>query len=106
MLIRVAHETDAAAMAHVMVDSYLAGHRDQMPAEVWAKRAQEWTYAESEQGWARTLHAIATDADPQECIYVAEAAGGELVGLAMGGPATTEGLPHMGEVYALYVWPS
>ena len=106
MLIRVARETDAAAMARVMVDTYLAAHRDQQPEEVWAKRAQEWTYAESEQGWARTLRAIATDADPQECIYVAEAAGGELVGLAMGGPATTEGLSHTGEVYALYVWPS
>jgi GNAT superfamily N-acetyltransferase len=102
MLIRVAREADAAAMAHVMVDTYMAAHRDQMSPEAWAKRAQEWTYADSEQGWARELRAIAADASPQECIYVAEA-DGELVGLAMGGPAKTEGLPHTGEIYALYV---
>jgi ribosomal protein S18 acetylase RimI-like enzyme len=103
MLIRIAREADAAAMARVMVDTYLATHRDQMPPEAWAKRAQEWTYAESERGWAGTLREIAADARPQDCIYVAEAAGGELVGLAMGGPAKTDGLPHTGEVYVLYV---
>jgi ribosomal protein S18 acetylase RimI-like enzyme len=103
MLIRVAREADAAAMAHVMVDTHMAAHRDQMPPEAWAKRAQEWTYADSEQGWARELRTIAVDASPQECIYVAEAAGGELVGLVMGGPTNTEGLPHTGEVNALYV---
>jgi len=103
MIIRAAREVDAAAMARVMVDTYLAAHRDHMPAEAWAKRAQEWTYAESEQGWARELREIASDADTQQCLYVAEAADGELVGLAMGGPAKTEGLPTTGEVYALYV---
>jgi ribosomal protein S18 acetylase RimI-like enzyme len=102
MLIRVARQEDAAAMARVMVDTYLAAHRDQVPAEVWAKRAQEWTYDVSEQGWARTLRAIAADVNPQECVYVAEA-GGELVGLSMGGPAKTDGFPQTGEVYALYV---
>ena len=106
MLIRVAREADAAAMARVMVDTYLAAHRDQMPAEAWAKRTQEWTYADSEQGWARTLRAIAADAGPQDCIYVAEADGGELVGLALGGLAETEGFPQTGEVNLLYVRPS
>jgi GNAT superfamily N-acetyltransferase len=103
MMIRAAREADAPAMGRVMVDTYLAAHRDQMPAEVWARRAQEWTYAESEQGWARTLREIADDPDAQDCIYVAEEPDGDLVGLAMGGPAKTEGLTRTGEVYALYV---
>src|SRR5215210_8947781 len=105
MLIRVAREEDAAAMAQVIVDSWLAAHRDQMPAEAWEKRAKEWTYADSERGWARTLREIAADPSPQDCIYVAEAAGGELVGVTMGGPAKTAGLPTTGEIYALYVRP-
>jgi GNAT superfamily N-acetyltransferase len=106
MLIRIAREEDAAAMARVIVDSWLVAHRDQIPAEAWEKRAKEWTYAESEQAWARTLRAIAADASPQDCIYVAEVADGELVGLVMGGPAETEGLPTTSEINALYVRPS
>jgi len=106
MLIRVAREADAAAMAHVMVDTWLVAHRDQIPPEAWAKRAKEWTYAESEQGWARTLREIAEDADSKDCIYVAETTDGDLVGLAMGGTAKTAGLPTTGEVYALYVLPN
>jgi ribosomal protein S18 acetylase RimI-like enzyme len=102
MIIRVAREEDAPAMGRVMVDTYLAAHRDQMPAEAWAKRAQEWTYEVSEQGWARTLREIAADASSQKCIYVVEE-GGDVVGLIMGGPAETDGLPQTGEVYALYV---
>lgn len=102
MIIRLAREEDAVAMGRVMVDTYLAAHRDQMPADVWAKRAEEWSYEESAQGWARTLRAIAEDPNPRECIYIAEEAG-ELVGLAMGGPAKGEDLPHVGEIYALYI---
>ena len=88
-------------MGRVMVDTFLAAHRDQMSAEAWAKRAQEWTYEDSERGWARTLHEIAAGAS--ECIYVAEEPGADLVGLVMGGLAKTDALPQLGEVYALYV---
>jgi ribosomal protein S18 acetylase RimI-like enzyme len=101
MLIRLAREADAPAMGRVMVDAYLAAHRDQMPAEAWTKRAQEWTHEVSAQGWASTLRAIA--AGGQECIYVAVEAAGEIVGLAMGGPSQAEDRPQTGEVSALYV---
>ncbi|MDQ2997529.1 MAG: GNAT family N-acetyltransferase [Chloroflexota bacterium] len=101
MLIRVARENDAPALGRVMVDTHLAAHRDQIPAQAWAKRAEEWTYAVSEQGWASTLREIAAGA--HECIYVAEVAGGEVVGLVMGGAAQTDLLPQSGEVFALYV---
>jgi len=43
MILRTAHETDVPAMGQVIVATYLAAHRDQMPEEAWAKRAEEWT---------------------------------------------------------------
>src|SRR5689334_19377942 len=71
MIIRAAHEADAPAMGQVMVATYLAAHRDQMPDAAWTKRAEEWTPEVSADGWARRLRAIATDERPQDCIYVA-----------------------------------
>jgi ribosomal protein S18 acetylase RimI-like enzyme len=102
MMIRAAREADAPAMGRIMVTTYLAAHHDQMPAEAWAKRAEEWTPEVSAQGWARTLHEIATDEQPQDCIYVV-VDDGEIVGLAMGGSANAEELPQTGAVYALYI---
>ncbi len=102
MIIRAAHEADAPAMGRVMVETYLAAHRDHLPAEAWAKRAEEWTPEVSAQGWARTLREIATGEGQHECIYVAVDEGGEIIGLAMGGLAADE-LPQTGAVYALYV---
>lgn len=103
MIIRAAREADALAMGHVMVDTYLAAHRDQMPAEAWAKRAEEWTPEVSAQAWATTLREIAADTSLRECIYVAVEESGELIGLAMGGPANADDLPRTGAVYALYI---
>lgn len=85
MMSRTACEADAPAMGRVGVESYLAAHRDQMPAVVWEKRAREWTPELSAQNWVRTLREIAADDDPRECIYVAVDEAGEIVGLAMGG---------------------
>ena len=70
-------------MGQVMVTTYLAAHRDQMPEEALAKRAEEWT--------------------PEDCIYVAVDDGGAIVGLAMGGPVTAEERPQTGVVYALSI---
>src|SRR5215208_3545700 len=103
MIIRAAHEADAPAMGQVMVATYLAAHRDQQPAEVWAKRAEEWTPEVSAQGWARTLREIASGERSQDCIYVAVGEGNETIGLAMGGPANAEELSQTGAVYALYI---
>jgi ribosomal protein S18 acetylase RimI-like enzyme len=90
-------------MGRVMVDTYLAAHRDQMPAEAWAKRAREWTHEVSAQAWATTLREIAAGQPFHECIYVAVDEVGEIIGLAMGGPANADDLPQTGAVYALYV---
>jgi ribosomal protein S18 acetylase RimI-like enzyme len=51
----------------------------------------------------RTLCTIAAGERLHECIYVAVEEGGELVGLAIGGPANAEDLPQIGAVFALYV---
>jgi ribosomal protein S18 acetylase RimI-like enzyme/8-oxo-dGTP pyrophosphatase MutT (NUDIX family) len=102
LIIRPAREADAPAMGLLMVTTYLAAHRDQMPAEVWAKRQAEWTPEVSAQGWARTLRELAADGEASACIFVAEE-GGELLGLVMGGPAGAELLPQTGAVYSLYV---
>jgi len=103
MIIRAAREADAPAMGQVMVATYLAAHRDQMPVEAWAKRVQEWTPPVSAQGWARTLREIAAGERLHECIYVAVEEDGNLVGLAMGGPANAEEQSQTGAVYALYI---
>lgn len=103
MIIRAAREADAPALGQVMVATYLTAHRDQMPEEAWAKCAEVWTPAVSAAGWARTLRAIASGDQPQDCLYVAVDEAGAIVGLAMGGPANAEELPQTGAVYALYV---
>jgi ribosomal protein S18 acetylase RimI-like enzyme len=89
-----------------MVDSFLAAHLGQIPEEAWHKRKDEWTYAVSEAGWARTLAGIEDGTLPRTCIYVAVDSAedeGAVVGLVMGGPA--EFTPDTGEINALYVQP-
>jgi GNAT superfamily N-acetyltransferase len=89
-------------MGQLMVTTYLAAHRDQIPPEVWVKRKEEWTAEVSAEGWRRPLRELDTNAGALECIYVAEESG-ELLGLAMGGPAADEHHPQTGAVYLLYV---
>src|SRR5919202_2332488 len=103
MIIRAAYEADAPAMGRIMVETFLVAHRDQMPAEAWAKRAQEWTPEVSAQGWAKALREIAAGKRLHECIYIAVDEGGEIISLAMGGPAEADDRPQIGAVYVLYV---
>lgn len=86
-------------MGRVMVDTYLTAHHGQMPEEAWQKRKTEWTYDVSASGWARTIAKI-NDGNGAECIYVAVAEAGEVVGLAMGHSAATA---QIGEIGSLYV---
>lgn len=108
MIVRVAQELDAPAMARVMVDTYLSAHKGQIPEGAWLKRREEWTYEVSEQAWARTLRAIADGSSPHDCIYVAvDTTPGKgddkIIGLIMGGPAGVGPWENAGEIYALYV---
>jgi ribosomal protein S18 acetylase RimI-like enzyme len=105
MRLRAAVPQDAAALARVIVDSGRAAHRGQVPDEVLARVPLDEAYAQSERNWLRTLHEIADDPQPHECIVVAEDAHGVVVGLAMGGPARGDAPDGAGEVYVLYVLP-
>jgi GNAT superfamily N-acetyltransferase len=105
--VRPARLDDAPAMARVFVDSFHTAHRGQMPDWLIETR----TYAASERGWRRNLAELADDAEPDRCLFVAEAAGGEVVGVAMGGPPKpwpaddAARRAATGELYALYVHP-
>ena len=82
MRIREAELSDATAMARVSVESYRAAHRDHLPEQ----SLMQFTYAESERNWARTLRELSASADREEYIYVAEFDTGDSIGAAMGGP--------------------
>ncbi len=101
MRIREAELRDAAAMARVMVDSYRAAHRDQIPEE----SLMQFTYEESERNWARAIREFSEAAERQEYIYVAENEEGLLVGVAMGGPERSNHPLYTGEIYVLYLLP-
>jgi ribosomal protein S18 acetylase RimI-like enzyme len=84
--LRRASPTDAPAMARVIVDTWFATHRQQVSAQVLQKRQDEWGYAESEQGWRRTIRdadgtsaqvLVATDEDRIVAIAASEVTGAD-----------------------------
>lgn len=105
-MIRPATMADATAMAQVMVDTWLAAHRGQVPDGQWQRRREEWSYADSERGWRNLLTEIADGSNTEDCVYVAVTDGGEVVGVAVGCPAESDLLPNAAEVSALYVRPT
>jgi ribosomal protein S18 acetylase RimI-like enzyme len=105
MTIRTAQIEDAPAMARVMVDTFLAAHRGQIPEAAWEKRRQEWTYAVSGNAWARSLGEMAAGDSPGEYLCVGEDETGTVVGLASGYPARDAG-ERVGAIGCLYVLPS
>ena len=64
--------------------------------------AADWTPEVSAQAWARELREIAAGTGSHECLYVAVDEGGELIGLAMGGPAGADELLGGGGYFAPY----
>ena len=105
-MIRPATMADASAMAQVMVDTWLAAHRGQVPEGQWQRRHDEWSYADSERGWCNLLTELADGSNTEDCVYVAVTAEGEVVGVAVGCPAEVDLLPNAAEVSALYVRPT
>ena len=102
MRIREARLGDEAAMARVSVDSYRAAHRDQIPEE----SLMRYTYEESERNWARTLRELSENDEREEYIYVAENDAGDIIGIAMGGPESSNHPLYTGEIYFLYLLPA
>jgi ribosomal protein S18 acetylase RimI-like enzyme len=102
MRIREAKLDDEAAMAHVSVDSYRAAHRDQISEE----SLMLYTYEESECNWARALRELSEDDEREEYIYVAENDAGDIIGIAMGGPESSNHPLYTGAIYFLYLLPA
>ncbi len=104
LIIRAAQLDDVPAMGRLTVATFLAEHRGQIPEELWAKRRDEWSAADSARNWARTLQAIADGTSPRVCIYLAvDELDDEVIGIAMGQPAHEEPWANTGVITVLYV---
>jgi GNAT superfamily N-acetyltransferase len=106
MRVRDAVVNDAPAMGRLMVESFLAASRGQMPEAAFQKRVEEWTPEVSAHGWARALAQLADGNPERNVILVAEGDDGDLLGLASGGAAEREVNGTVAEIGALYVLPS
>ena len=65
-----------------------------------------YTYEESERNWARTLCELSEDDEREEYIYVAENDAGDIIGIAMGGPESSNHPLYTGAIYFLYLLPA
>ena len=104
--VRAATLGDVTGMARVFVDTFRSAHHGQVPEDLLLER----TYETSARGWDRTLREIGATDDPDEHVLVAVDRAGEIVGVAMGGPARPWAADDSsrvrcptGECYALYV---
>ncbi len=104
-VIRAPVPDDAPAMGRVMVESFLAAHRGQMPEEAWRKRVDEWTPEVSARGWARAIASLVDGTDARDVLLVAEDEPGVLSGLVSGTPAEDVPSGATAEIGALYVLP-
>ena len=65
-----------------------------------------YTYEESERNWARTLRELNEADVREEYIYVAENDAGDIIGIAMGGPESSNHPLYTGAIYFLYLLPA
>ena len=93
--IRSANPADAGAVARVHVDSWRTTYAGIVPAEYLAGLS----YQVSESRWTHTL----TTGQPDTSNFVAETAGGEIVGFAGGGPEREGNRTYPGELYVIYL---
>jgi GNAT superfamily N-acetyltransferase len=105
MKVRAAVTGDAPAMGQVMVEAWLAAHRDQMPDRLWQKRVDEWTPDVSAHAWARLLTEQADGDHPRVVVLVAETDTAEPVGLVWGTEDEDDASGSTARIDALYVRP-
>jgi len=82
-------------MARVTVDTWFAAHKGQVSDESFQQRRDEWGYAESEQGWSRTIR----EADGVSAQMLVAADEGQAIAVA----ASEITGPDCAEVGSLYV---
>ena len=101
MLVRPATIQDAAALAHIQVDSYRTAYAGLMPAEYLAR----FSYEEQEQDWRDLLGEPGEPGEPGgDVLLVAENGQGELAGYALARPGSVEDQPaYDSELLALHV---
>ena len=75
MHVRPATPSDAPALGELVVSSWLAAHRGQVPEAAWLERRATWTPQASAEGWARLLAAQAAGEDDVHLLLVAEESG-------------------------------
>ena len=88
-----------------MVPSWLAAHRDHVPADAFQKRVEEWTPDVSARAWARLLDAQDDTRVPDDVLLLAEDESGVVVGLVLGTPSQ-EDAGGAAEISAIYVLPN
>jgi hypothetical protein len=66
-----ASEADAPRMGRMMVETWLAAHRDEIPEGQYQRRVSEWTPEVSANAWARALRGIGTCTAPRMFLHLA-----------------------------------
>jgi GNAT superfamily N-acetyltransferase len=95
--VREARQEDAAAIAHVHVDSWRTSYRGIVPESFLAGMSYE-DFEDRWRGWLRGA------GDPQWAYRVAELPSSRIVGFAFGGPRQGPAYADYGaELYALYL---
>src|SRR5215208_238153 len=105
MKVRAAVVDDAPAMGRVMVQSWLAAHRGQMPDAAWQKRVDEWTPEVSARAWARLLAEREDGGHERVVLLVAEDDPGDVVALVLGTEVGDDTSGSTAKIDALYVLP-
>jgi ribosomal protein S18 acetylase RimI-like enzyme len=96
--IREARAADAAAIAHVHVETWRASYRDIVPDAFLDGLLTE----DRQAMWDRVLGAP----ERGRCAYVAEDEQGRIVGFASGGPQRSEIPGYASELYTIYLLPA
>lgn len=105
MKVRTAVLGDAPAMGRVMVETWLAAHRGQIPDSAWAKRVDEWTPDVSARAWARLMSERDGGERERIVLLVAEAGAVDLRGLVLGSEVEDDDSRATAQIDALYVRP-
>ena len=95
MHIRLARESDVAAIARVHVDTWRTTYAGLIPDELLARL----NYERRESQWRSVL----SNPDSTEWVYVAEVGDGQIVGFVSGGPERSGDAEYKGELYAIYL---